>query len=478
MHPSNWLKGSIVLSALAIPLSSGKQCSSSDVTPVLFSLSTCTLQGHGDVPDIESWGLQVTLGSTPQEMCLMPSMFTNNTFVPTVKACNTDQTTKFPACATRRGGLLDPSSSGSSFSAISSNDSPPDVNWAIIDPGNSVTEKGNIPFHLPSDVFFSQFPIKTIEGGQDHSTGHLGLGQNSPFLQQLHNDKGTMIGFGLDAGSRSSTNPRDGHLIAGSFDRWKVGPTVKEYKITNSQTSGRICALQVTITELVLQRPGLDDTTLISKGEQVTACIEPYDILFRLPKGTLEAFAQATNFVNDSLPDSSQFLVVEPGLTYPSSVGFNGSLKFTIDYDFVVEIPNEELAHPLQGISPSGERVVMSNTTEVNIFRKVAFLDTAVLGRAFLSSVYLMVEYRSTGAVFRLAKSNLANLPPDPVAFEPCCKIKPPIAPILGSVLGFLAIVVAILFGLWLYRRLRRPRIPPSPLVRPLPRRRARSNSR
>ncbi|CAG8683403.1 12207_t:CDS:2, partial [Acaulospora colombiana] len=444
----------------------GRECSSlpPDVKPIAFTLTNCTLQGHGQVPDVLSWGLQVTLGSTapgslPQEMCLMTSTFTNNTFIPTVKACSTDNTTQFATCATRRGGLFD--SSGSSLTAISSaSDLPPDVNWAAIDPGNSVTEKGTIPLQLPSEISLPQFPFKTIEGGQNHNTGHLGLGRSSPLLQQLSDEKGIVAGFGLDAGSQSQSPPRDGHLILGGYDRQKVGSSVKDYNVTHSQTSGRICSLQVTITELVLQRPGLEDTVLISRGQQMEACIEPYDTLFRFPQTTLNAFAEATNFVNGSLPDPSQFYIVEPGLTYPSSPAFNGSLKITLDYDFVVEIPTEELAHPLRGISPTGERVTMSNTTELNIFRQVALLDTAVLGKAFLSRVYLMVQYRSTGAVFRLAKSNQGELPIYPVAFDPDCtnsKRKLSKGAIAGIVIGSLvgAVLIALLVRL-LYRRANR----------------------
>jgi len=63
----------------------------------------------------------------------------------------------------------------------------------------------------------------------------------------------------------------------------------------------------------------------------------------------------------------------------------------------------------------------MPNVTEVNIFNQVALLDTAVLGKAFLSNVYLAVEYRSTGPVFRLAQSTPGDLSPNPVAFQPDC---------------------------------------------------------
>jgi hypothetical protein len=77
--------------------------------------------------------------------------------------------------------------------------------------------------------------------------------------------------------------------------------------------------------------------------------------------------------------------VIEPGLFYPADVGFNGSLIFSLNNGLEVEIPNWELQHPLKGIDPSGAIVTQSNITEVNIFSQSAPLNTAVLGKVFLS---------------------------------------------------------------------------------------------
>ncbi|CAG8681214.1 10840_t:CDS:2, partial [Acaulospora colombiana] len=259
----------------------------------------------------------------------------------------------------------------------------------------------------------------------------------SVLLQQLSDRKGVVKGFGLDAGSPSYTNPRDGHLIVGGYDKVRVSASFKDYNISDTQISRRICPLQVIITELILSRPGIEDVILSSRGEQIPACIEPYDVLFRFPERTLRAFAQETEFANGTLPDPSEFYIVEPGITYPSDIGFNGSLKFTLDNDFVVEIPNEELVHPLRGIARDGTKTLMTNTTEINVFRDVALLDTAVLGKAFLSRVYLVVEYRSSGPIFRIAKSNSGNLPPNPVPFEPdCTPSQPDQGPNLGKIIG------------------------------------------
>jgi hypothetical protein len=452
---------------------------SGNVAPLYFPLSNCSTQAHGDVPIADSWGLAVALGDPPQELCVVPSMFTNSTFVPTVEVCNSDDTISFPTCTSRRGGLLDVSVSGANFGPIPLNDVPPDLNWPAVDPDNSVTEKGNISLRLPVDTSISQYPLKIFRGGQRHNAGHLGLASSSVLLQQISAHTGVVTGFGLDAGSQSTANPREGHLIVGGYDKTRVSASFKDYNISSIQMSRRICPLQVTITELVLSRPGVEDVILSSKGEQIPACIEPCkylfhysavylltlltdDVLFRLPERPLLAFTEATGFVNDTLPDPTEFYIVEPGLTYPSFSGFSGSLKFTLDNDFVVEIPNEELVHPLRGIAPDGTKILMPNTTELNIFRYVAFLDTAVLGKAFLSRVYVVVEYRSSGPIFRLAKSNSGSLPPNPVAFAPDCGHSGPTSDtmstgaIIGTALGtFVAACLVVgLLGYLAYTKL------------------------
>jgi len=167
-------------------------------------------------------------------------------------------------------------SSGANFSSISaSDDLPPDINWAAIDPTNAYSREGYLPLRLPSDVSVPTFPIKTIEGGQNHNAGHFGLSESAPILELLSDQIGIVPGFGLDVGSQSVSDPRDGYLIIGGYDPQRIGAYTKNYTVTNIQTSGRDCSLPVTITELVLSRPGVSDVTLISAGEEIPACIDP-----------------------------------------------------------------------------------------------------------------------------------------------------------------------------------------------------------
>ncbi|KAG8806803.1 hypothetical protein FRC17_004805, partial [Serendipita sp. 399] len=208
-----------------------------NITPLALALANCTALPHDNVPGANSWGIAINVGSPLQDLCMLPSTFTNNTFIPTVEVCSRDQTTSLATCASRRGGLLEMASSGASFSSISEvDDHPPDVNWVLhIDETYEYTQKGNITLSLPSEVSLPNFRIKTIEGGQRHNVGHFGLSQSSPVLQRLFDERGLVKGFALDAGSQSSSHPRDGHLILGGYDPRKMGAFIKNFTLTNIQ---------------------------------------------------------------------------------------------------------------------------------------------------------------------------------------------------------------------------------------------------
>jgi len=115
-----------------------------------------------------------------------------------------------------------------------------------------------------------------------------------------------------------------------------------------------------------------------------------YDNLFRLPQTLLQYFQDVTGWSANTTADPN-INIIEPGLFYPQAQGFNGSLIFTIvDRDggsIEVEIPNNELSNPLRGINKNGARVLQPNITEVGIFFQNALLDSAVLGKIFLSQV-------------------------------------------------------------------------------------------
>lgn len=98
----------------------------------------------------------------------------------------------------------------------------------------------------------------------------------------------------------------------------------------------------------------------------------------------LSQFKQLTGWSNTRY-NSDALYVPEPGLMYPSTTGFNGSLKFFLDNGLTVLIPNSELQQPLRGLDKNGSYAVQSNVTQVKIYGEP--LDAWVLGKVFLSRV-------------------------------------------------------------------------------------------
>lgn len=98
----------------------------------------------------------------------------------------------------------------------------------------------------------------------------------------------------------------------------------------------------------------------------------------------LSQFKQLTGW-SKTMYNSDALYVPEPGLMYPSTTGFNGSLKFVLNNGLTVVIPNSELQQPLRGLDNNGGYAVQSNVTEVKIYSEP--LDAWVLGKVFLSRV-------------------------------------------------------------------------------------------
>jgi hypothetical protein len=96
-------------------------------------------------------------------------------------------------------------------------------------------------------------------------------------------------------------------------------------------------------------------------------------------------FKQVTGWSEGTSAGSNGLYLPEPGLKYPATSGFNGSLKYVLSDGFTVEIPNSELQHPLRGLDKNGKYTLQPNITEVNVYEQP--LGAWVLGKVFLSRV-------------------------------------------------------------------------------------------
>ncbi|ERF72359.1 hypothetical protein EPUS_06115 [Endocarpon pusillum Z07020] len=436
--------------------------------PIWLPLSNCTI-ARANTPTVDSWGTLLAVRSSGQELCLVPSTALNNSILMGVDVCRPDNrpNSTLDQCRSRRGGLLDVAAMGSSFIPIATSSLVPDDGWRMImAPSQPFQQAGKTTLNLLSDASI-EMPVAIVTEGQNHTTSELGLGLSSVFLQSLV-DAGLIAArvFGLNAGSQSTAQPREGSLVLGGYDMASISSHFTEYPMDYpllEDISNRVCPLQVKIRKLILRPADGDDITLSDEGSDIDACIEPYDNLFRLPTFALDLFKQHTQWTSDTTEDP-ELLVPEPGLLYPSSTGFNGSLLISLNNDFEVEIPNAELQHPLRGIAANGTRVLNNNITEANVYFNSAPLQAAVLGKVFLSQVtleeqtvlgkvYLAVDYDAKR--FKLARQIQRDVTPNPVHLSPCSSNKLGVgsiaAIVIGSVLGLL--IALLLWSGWYFRK-------------------------
>ncbi|KAF2827959.1 hypothetical protein CC86DRAFT_404991 [Ophiobolus disseminans] len=217
-------------------------------------------------------------------------------------------------------------------------------------------------------------------------------------------------------------SPRDGNLVLGGYDSASITGSWHDYPMNYSDTlAGRHCPLQVHIQGLQLLLEGQKSVQLLGDGDGHLACIEPYDNLFRLSELGLAGFTDVTGWSPNINYAPNDLFLPEPGLMYPSTASFNGSLKFVFDDGFTVIIPNSELQRPLRGLDKQGSVALHPNITEVNVYNDS--FAAWVLERVFLSQVYLAVDYDAQ--VIKLADVRQNPVTPSPVRFSSANEAKP-----------------------------------------------------
>jgi hypothetical protein len=316
--------------------------------------------------------------------------------------------------------------------------------------------------------------VEVVEtASNNHTATHLGLAERSVFIDALYSaGMITSHSWGLNAGSQSLLYPRSGSLVLGGYDQAAILGAFTTYDIYDASLGQRYCPLQIQIQTMSLRFSDTDSKTIVSTDYPLPACIEPYDNLFRLPSNLIEIvegiYGSATGYggATTPIPDPADpsILDLEPGLIYPylsnSTAKFAPTMSITLNNNFSVEIPWYELVQPLHGLAPNGSRVTNTNFTEVQIYQTADPEEAAVLGKIFLSAVYLHVNYDL--GIFQLAGSN-TNAPgtPDivPTQAVACSQSPSDNQPLklglifLGVIVGLL--VVAVAWLLWLQWRAR-----------------------
>ncbi|KAK6332767.1 hypothetical protein TWF696_002789 [Orbilia brochopaga] len=401
--------------SLAVPTPAAAQSTSSN-PPICLNLSNCT--------NVDAWGLQVeigTPGSARQSLCLVPSTVINATYVLGPQICNNDSSNK--TCEASHGGTLNTSA----FQTF------PTWNASKLDTGEEgfwnslngpVETFGNVDFALAGFTQLNNFEIGIVTNGTNFNVGQLGISPNSTFLKALK-DQGYIdrLVFGFDAGSQSPYNPRPGHLVLGGYDQSRVVGNFAEFDINyDDDTEFRPCPFRVGIQKIDVKFDQAEQASpfIDMEANNPYACIEPYDNLFRFPTARLLSLdslgLKSGKVASDWLPNLQ---VNEPGLRYTAGSPPPFSLNIVLngnDEDLSIVIPNEELEHPLRGINDNGTYVVSNNYTELNVFQDPAVRNTIVFGKAFLSQVYLAVDYEARK--FYLAASSTSTTGCNPVPFR------------------------------------------------------------
>ncbi|KAH8901635.1 hypothetical protein GQ53DRAFT_851595 [Thozetella sp. PMI_491] len=355
----------------------------------------------------------------------MPSTVVNSTFLQASDVCNPPWLdvgdgvimTK-EQCRSRRGGYVmrDTLSSASTDGLDVLN-----PGWASImqtDQASPFPYATNAELQLRGES--ATFTEALITQGQQHTTSHLGLAEESSLLQAFKD--GGLIGakaWGLNSGSRSYLYPRAGSLVLGGYDESSLDGPFYNYSVASpDKLKDRRCPLQVTITNIQLhvwnETGGLSNNkSFFTVADGPPTCIEPYDNLFRLPQDTLNditvMLSESTNHTHPVSPSQYKNLYnLEPGMVFPASAGnITMALDITLDNDFRITIPSHELVRPLRGLDESGVPIVDSNFNEVQIFAQAAPVNAPVLGKAFLSQVWRDVSHITQRTPNTDAKSNL-----------------------------------------------------------------------
>jgi hypothetical protein len=361
------------------------------ISPLAVPLHNCTFDSG-----VISWGTLVEAGTPGQRLCLVPSTVVNSTLVSQKSLCDiSDPNMAKLECESLRGGFFNENQS-STFIDVSLNDynsTRQDPTWAHFNPPG-VTKVGYDTLYFPEGdgATLYGFGLALNQIGNNSNAGMLGLGIDSLFLDTaVKNNVTPSRGWSLDAGSQSIAYPRNGELVFGGYNQGRVDGSYR-WKNVSDMSGDRPCPLRTTITDMYMTLDNGTEVPLKSSSEQIAACIEPYDNIFRFTPGMLLNWKQITSF-NESLMGvyttaNTGLSFTELGLPYNASNVFEWSLTITLDSGYTTTLPHYELQAPLRGWNVVGERQEVPGIVNVAILDKpTGEGEIPTLGKIYLSQV-------------------------------------------------------------------------------------------
>ncbi|KAK4221763.1 hypothetical protein QBC38DRAFT_491438 [Podospora fimiseda] len=400
----------LVFLSLPLSLVKLKLLSSSAADPTYhLTIGNCSFDML-DHQTTQSWGIPLCVNET-YSICLSPSTIINSAFVIESEAAEN----------------LSPNhmSTGKEDST-----SPPA--WTlplIISPGS---QNYTIPVYLADNKIHrykeslgsQQSIFESRRGGlavgHRATASHLGLTHHSGFLETLKRAGNiTTRRFGLDVGNQLA--PRPGTLILGGWDeicstqakaRAQFNINLPDTTSIRLQNASRVCQLPIRIgVSHFHARSKLKSLEILHDS---LACIEPYANLFRLPPDDLDMVrrffaSQETGFLSSAnapwsnqKPCQGNSTRLSEGLLIPGDFEDPTSLSnLSLDFTFItgsgtnwrVSIPGPSLIRPLVCVSADGSTTTNPMFKELAIHEKSSDTGNVILGQAFLSLLYLSVDY-------------------------------------------------------------------------------------
>ncbi|KAL9090991.1 MAG: hypothetical protein Q9159_001617 [Coniocarpon cinnabarinum] len=372
------------------------------------------------------------------------------------------------ACASTNGGQFNSSQSSTLAAA--------DVPHTNDSNAVNVSQWYTDTFTFKSGVSLEQNPFGVAESYTTslHPTNTFGLGPDSwtlPLMQQQGHISSKVWSFWWGKDGPTAETSQDGSLVFGGYDRAKVtGPNITR---TLGPVSNCPTGIVVDINDLELKFANGTSASVVSGGQSFSACVRPdWVVAIDVNGGIFNQFEQATGTSSVGRSAGLYFY----GTNYPADDVFDGDMTVQLSGGLNPTISNSQLVLPDRSIDNDTGEVTVGNWSQsevlINSFTEQNAYDQSILGRAFLSAAYLMVN--QDAGTWTLWKAN----PTDEEDLVPVCNSTSTPAPappkpssklhkisrgaIAGAVMGSMVMAAfVIVAGVLLWRRYRVPPVLP-----------------
>lgn len=405
-------------------------------------------------------GIQVSMGNPPQIVSLRPSTSDDVLYVVNKAQCAPEYNS---SCIGSYGGVFDYGASNT-FQQVA------EGQWNGTNDGNP-SQLSYIHFNDVlgfGNATLYGFPAIYDEPGYG-GQGVMPLGSQSDFLRAAVNDG--MIPstvWGLWTGSRSTSNPVDGSLVLGGFDKTRYKG---EFTTFDSEPKCEFCVI---VTDLMYETEDASVSLFSNASESLQVALQPSTRVLYVPQNVWENFRDASGGIYE-----------EGYLNYYGTNPPKGNISITLQNGYKTTIPTEELFYYPRGYNDEGKYDIKNNTYQIGLLMNQTN-DGYVMdwGIPFLTMNYIIADY--TRSQFKMAEAirtnfenqgggyvlsascdpttsstasaTATNIPAatssaPPATGEKTDHTKAIIGGVVGGILGLIALVGGLGFLFWRHRR-------------------------